>query len=100
MWIKLRVYQPGVKLKAPTKIDVVNPHLYFLSDVFTDIISRKMKIPKKILKTNYSLIYQENGMGDMKGVQVKPVDTFFSLRLLDGASFLLLDEEYLSLYGS
>jgi hypothetical protein len=97
MWIKLRVYQPGRKLKNPTKIEVVNPHMYFLSDVFIDIISKKMKIPKKNLKANFTLIYQENGMSDLKGVQVKNFDTFFSLRLLDGASFLLLDEEYLSL---
>ncbi|KAK2949115.1 hypothetical protein BLNAU_15956 [Blattamonas nauphoetae] len=88
MWIKIRLVQAGKKPKIPVKVTVANPNQSFLTDSFIQVVSTKLGILPSDLKSKYTFVYQANGMNDTEGHTIQPKDTFFSLKLLDGASFL------------
>ena len=93
MWIKFRIVPHGKKPKRPESIIVNNPHLPFCSEQFLRQIARKLKLTYVDISTNYHLIYQKGGMADMEGVPVGQNDSFYSLKLLDGAPFLCVENE-------
>ncbi|KAA6392634.1 MAG: hypothetical protein EZS28_011842, partial [Streblomastix strix] len=93
MWLKFRIIPYKQRPSRPFRIDLPNPHLLLLSDVFVEILASKLGITSREIKARFRMIYQTNGMGDMDGQLIKPKDTFYSMKLLDGAPFLLKERK-------
>lgn len=100
MWVKFRLLPLSGKVKRPESVQVENPHLSFLSDEFLRLVARKLGITLRDIKTKYEIIYQRKGMADFVGVPVKETDSFYSLKILDGAPFLCVEKEQTRLLSS
>lgn len=88
-FIKVRIVPYKKKPSQPIKINLPTPHVNFASDEFLELLAPKTKLSLNQLKT-YKLLYQANGMGDENAIALKDGDTFFTLKLLNGAPFLLM----------